>query len=59
MVIIISGQIKFLVLNAFTPADQGKDKLEWYRTVDAAKLEHLKDMMNAPDYKENLGTLIR
>jgi len=39
--------------------DQGKDKLEWYRTVDAAKLEHLKDMMNAPDYKENLGTLIR
>ena len=57
--IIISGQIKFLVLNAFTPADQGKDKLEWYRTVDAAKLEHLKDMMNAPDYKENLGTLIR
>merc|ERR1739844_695706 len=39
--------------------DQGKDKLEWYRTVDAAKLEHLKDMMNAPNYKENLGTLIR
>jgi len=39
--------------------DQGKDKLEWYRTVDAAKLEHLKDMMSAPDYKENLGTLIR
>merc|ERR1711933_198143 len=30
--------------------DRGKDKLEWYRTVDAAKLEHL---------KENLGTLIR
>ena len=27
--------------------------------MDAAKLEHLKDMMNAPDYKENLGTLIR
>jgi len=39
--------------------DQGKDKLEWYRTVDAAKLEHLKDMMSAPNYKENLGTLIR
>ena len=39
--------------------DSGKDKLEWYRTVDAAKLEHLKDMMNAPNYKENLGTLIR
>ena len=27
--------------------------------MDAAKLEHLKDMMNAPNYKENLGTLIR
>ena len=22
-------------------------------------MEHLKDMMNAPNYKENLGTLIR
>merc|ERR1711937_903342 len=39
--------------------DKGKDKLEWYRTVDAAKLEHLKEMMNAPDYKDNLGSLIR
>jgi len=39
--------------------DQGKDKLEWYRTVDAAKLEHLKEMMAADNYKENLGTLIR
>ena len=56
---IISGLIKFPVLNAFTPADQGKDKLEWYRTVDAAKLEHLKEMMAADNYKENLGTLIR
>ena len=42
-----------------TMIEEGKDKLEWYRTVDAAKLEHLKDMMNAPNYKENLGTLIR
>ena len=40
-------------------SDQGKDKLEWYRTVDAAKLEHLKEMMAADNYKENLGTLIR
>jgi len=39
--------------------DKGRDKLEWYRTVDAAKLEHLKEMMSAPNYKENLGTLIR
>merc|ERR1712038_1162652 len=30
-----------------TMIDQGKDKLEWYRTVDAAKLEHLKEMMAA------------
>ena len=33
--------------------------MEWYRTVDAAKLEHLKEMMAADNYKENLGTLIR
>merc|ERR1719242_2887092 len=42
-----------------TMIDEGKDKLEWYRTVDAAKLEHLKEMMAADNYKENLGTLIR
>jgi len=42
-----------------TMIDEGKDKLEWYRTVDAAKMEHLKEMMAAPDYKENLGSLIR
>jgi len=39
--------------------EEGKDKLEWYRTVDASKLEHLKDIINSPNYKENLGTLIR
>jgi len=39
--------------------EKGRDKLEWYRTVDAAKLEHLKEMMSAPNYKENLGSLIR
>merc|ERR1712168_862865 len=39
--------------------EEGKDKLEWYRTVDAAEMEHLKEMMAAPDYKENLGSLIR
>jgi len=42
-----------------TMIEEGKDKLEWYRTVDAAKLEHLKDLINAPNYKENLGVLIR
>ena len=39
--------------------DSGKDKLEWYRTVDAAKLDHLKEMMLQDNYKENLGTLIK
>jgi hypothetical protein len=39
--------------------EEGRDKLEWYRTVDAAKLEHLKELINAPNYKENLGVLIR
>ena len=42
-----------------TMIEEGKDKLEWYRTVDASKLEHLKEIINAPYYKENLGTLIR
>ena len=39
--------------------EEGKDKLEWYRTVDASKLEHLKEIINSPNYKDNLGTLIR
>ena len=30
---------------------EGKDKLEWSRTVDAEKLEQLKEMMASPDYK--------
>ena len=32
-------------------ATEGKDKLEWSRTVDAEKLEQLKEMMASPDYK--------
>ena len=32
-------------------ATEGKDKLEWSRTVDAEKLEKLKEMMASPDYK--------
>ena len=39
--------------------EEGKDKLEWYRQVDPAKLTTLKDLINAPNYKENMGTLIR
>ena len=38
---------------------EGKDKLEWYRQVDPAKLNTLKDLMNTPNYKENMTTLIR
>ena len=34
-----------------TMASEGKDKLEWSRTVDAEKLEQLKEMMASPDYK--------
>ena len=39
--------------------DEGKDKLEWYRQVDPAKLNTLKDLINAPDYKDKLGILIK
>merc|ERR1711972_625299 len=42
-----------------TMIEEGKDELEWYRTVDASKLEHLKEIINSPNYKDNLGTLIR
>lgn len=38
---------------------EGKDKLEWYRQVDPQKLNTLKDLINAPNYKDNLATLIR
>merc|ERR1711884_918670 len=40
-------------------ASEGKDKLEWSRTVDAEKLEKLKEMMASPDYKENISKLIQ
>jgi len=38
---------------------EGKDKLEWTRQVDPAKLNTLKDLINAPNYKENMAILIR
>lgn len=38
---------------------QGKDKLEWYRQVDPVKLNTLKELISAPNYKDNLGTLIQ
>ena len=38
---------------------QGKDKLEWSRTVDSSKLETLKALMADPNYKDNLNVIIR
>ena len=32
---------------------EGKDRLEWYRQVDPAKLNTLKELIAAPDYKVN------
>merc|ERR1711983_420136 len=40
-------------------ATEGKDKLEWSRTVDASKLEQLREIMADPNYKDNLSSLIR
>ena len=39
--------------------EEGKDKLEWSRTVDASKLDQLRAIMASPDYKDNLGLLVR
>ena len=36
-----------------------QDKLEWSRSVDSGKLEQLRKMMEDPNYKENLPSLIR
>ena len=42
-----------------TMASEGKDKLEWCRTIDAEKMEQLKNLLKNPDYKDNLPLLIR
>ena len=36
-----------------------QDKLEWSRSVDATKLDQLRQMMSDPNYKQNLPSLIR
>lgn len=41
------------------PSNSLQDKLEWSRSVDAGKLEQLRQMMSDPNYKENLPSLIR
>ena len=42
-----------------TMIEEGKDKLEWYRQVDPAKLNTLKQLMMEDNYKENMSTLIK
>ena len=42
-----------------TMIEEGKDKLEWYRQVDPAKLNTLKELMMQDNYKENMSTLIK
>ena len=42
-----------------TMIEDGKDKLEWYRQVDPAKLNTLKQLMMDDNYKENMSTLIK
>ena len=39
--------------------EEGKDRLEWYRQVDPAKLNTLKELMTGDDYKDNMSTLIK
>ena len=42
-----------------TMIEKGKDKLEWNRRVDEEKLITLKKIMNDPNWKNNLGSLIK
>ena len=51
-------KLKWKSKNHKTPL-QGKDKLEWSRTVDSSKLETLKALMADPNYKDNLNVIIR
>merc|ERR1712203_947038 len=39
--------------------EEGKDKLEWTRQVDPAKLNTLKQLIAGPDYKANMQRIIR
>ena len=42
-----------------TMIKEGRDKIEWCRTVDAEKLDQLKKLLSDPNYKDNLPKLIR
>ena len=48
-----------MLVATWLTANQGKDKLEWSRTVDASKLETLKALMADPNYKDNINVIIR
>jgi len=37
---------------------EGKDKLEWTRKVDQGKVDKLRDLIQGPDYKEKLGSIV-
>ena len=39
--------------------EEGKDRLEWYRQVDPAKLNTLKELISGDNYKENMSILIK
>jgi len=39
--------------------EEGKDKLEWTRQVDPAKLNTLRELIAGPDYKANMQRIIR
>ena len=42
-----------------TMVEEGKDRLEWYRQVDPAKLNTLKELISGDNYKENMSILIK
>jgi len=37
----------------------GKDRLEWYRSVDPAKLQTVQSMIEAPNHKENMPQIVK
>ena len=39
--------------------EEGRDQLEWYRTVDPAKLRTVQAMIQAPNYKENMAQIVK
>ena len=39
--------------------EEGRDQLEWYRTVDPAQLRTVQAMIQAPNYKENMAQIVK